>query len=127
MTNFYFEMSTSGLINVAPFADEWGDFSFKFPICSASDTNDGVLPYGTKIDTVVVKAYEGDINNSVDIPDATEVIDLIEANPIVSGKDIVLMKFQWPATFTGDATLYFEVTLDSGAKQGFLFRKIIVG
>ncbi len=130
MTDFYFEMPTTGQISLAPFADAWGKFTFKFSICSSTDANDGALPYGDKISSIAVFAYEDELQNSVDVLTAVAISDLIDtgaAAPVIVGKDTVQVQLQYPAAYTGIATLYFQLTLDSGAKQGFLFRKVQIG
>ena len=54
-------------INVDGYEDKWGGYVLEFPICTSATANDGLLPYGTTISSVTMKAYEGKIDEKTDL------------------------------------------------------------
>lgn len=113
-------------IEIGYFTDDWGPYGFKFPIASAVTANDGTIPYGTTIASATVKAYQGNVNRKSTLADETEVTGLIDTDyaPTISDGHTVNVKFAYPGTtFKGQkATLIFELTLSTGAKNPFYFQ-----
>jgi hypothetical protein len=119
-------------ISVRYKTEEWGIYRFKFPISSAIDANDGLLPHGSVIDSVTVRAFIGDVNEDSDLEDFTEISsNLIEPEyvPEIEGDDIVMVKFQYPgeAYKNTQVTLVFEITLDTGGVHPFFFQYVNIG
>jgi uncharacterized surface anchored protein len=110
------------------YTDDWGPYSFNFPIASSATANDGLLPYGTTIQSVSVNAYQGNVNRKSTLGDETEISGLVDADytPTISGDDTVLVKFAHPGASykTQKATLIFELTLSNGAKNAFYFQYV---
>ena len=122
MTDF-----TQGSIEIGYFTDNWGPYSFKFPIASAVDENDGAIPYGSTISSVDVKAYQGNISRKSTLADEIEVTGLIDTDytPTINGTgDTVAIKFAYPnVSFKGQkVTLIFELTLSTGATRAFYYQ-----
>ncbi len=70
---------------------------------SAADANDGAIPYGTNVSSVVVTGFKGDV-------DATS--DLIQQSSV--GSNIVQVQLKYPATNGGGKyQLRFALTLDN--------------
>jgi len=119
---------TQATIEVGYYTDDWGPYSFKFPITSSLTANDGLLPYGSTIQSVSVTAYQGSVTRKSTLSEETEVTALIDTDytPQISGDDIVLVKFAYPAiSFKAQkATLIFELTLSTGAQKAFYFQYI---
>jgi len=114
-------------IDIRYFTNLWGPYSFAFPPCSSATANDGVIPYGTTIQTVSVKAYIGNVTPSATLASETDITaTLIDPayTPVVSADTNVLVKFQHPGVaYKGEkATLIFELTLDTNAKHPFYFK-----
>ncbi len=91
-------------------------YIFRFTVCSTQNGNDGYLPYGTTISTVVVSA------SNTDGEDATA--DLIHGTPSVSDND-VQVNLDYP--YAGDYKITIICTLDSGTKIETDFSRIRCG
>jgi hypothetical protein len=77
-------------------------YSFTFTVCSSATANDGHLPYGTNIASVVVYPYTV---AGVAAP------ALISGTPTVMS-NVVTVKLNWPGT-AGTYKLTFVATLDN--------------
>jgi len=116
-------------IEIGYFTDNWGPYSFKFPIASAVTANDGAIPYGSQITSVDVTAYQGNVSRKSTLADETEVTGLVDTDyepTINAAGDTVAVRFAHPGTtFKGQkATLIFELTLTTAAKKDFYFQYI---
>ncbi|MHC4950702.1 MAG: hypothetical protein ACYTEU_06910 [Planctomycetota bacterium] len=113
-------------IEIGYFTDNWGPYSFNFPIASAPSANNGILPYGTTIQSVDVKAYEGSVNRKSTLADESEITGLIDTDytPTIDGGDTIQVKFAYPGTAFKQkkATIIFELTLSSTAQKAFYFQ-----
>ena len=90
-------------------------YDFVFSPCSSATANDGSLPNGTSVSTVVVSAYKKDTNvvNTQIVTSSSVSSNTVTANlsfPSVAG--------------TGWYGLTFVVTLDTGAIMEFDFNRI---
>ena len=111
-------------IEIGYFTDNWGPYSFNFPIASGLSENDGMIPYNSTIASVAVKAYQGNVSRKSTLADETEVTAMIDTDyaPVVNtAGDTVSIKLQYPnVSFKGQkATIIFELTLSTGAKKSF--------
>ena len=84
--------------------DEIG-YTFKFPIASSATANDGAIPYGRTISSVIVTAYDED--------DADVTSELIEGTPSLSTVTVTVV-LKYPASGVGRYKLTFDLTLDNG-------------
>ena len=113
---------TANSIKLQPY-DTFYDATFKFPVTSSGTLNDGTLPYGRFITGVTVTAWNGD----------TQVTDLIQGTPTISGTDTVLVSMNYPSTTMSGITrrqnmsLRFVLSLDNSATLEEDFHNIIVG
>lgn len=100
MPNF----KTSGEISLQP-NDNMG-YSFTVTVGSSATANDGFIPYGTTVSSVVVIAYDKD--------DVNVTSELIFGTPSVS-QNVVSMQLKYPTT-SGDGRykLTMILTLDNG-------------
>lgn len=110
-------------IEVGYYTDNWGPYSFNFPIATAVDSNDGLIPYGATITAVTVSTYQGNVNRKSTLADETEITGLIDADhtPSISDGDTIAIRFAYPnVSFKGQkATIIFAVTLSTGAQKAF--------
>lgn len=118
---------TAQTIEIGYFTDNWGPYSFNFPLASAIDENDGIIPYGATITSVDVKAYQGNVTRKSTLADETEITGLVDTDftPSIDGTgDTVAVKFAYPGTSfkSQKATLIFELTLSNGAEKAFYFQ-----
>jgi len=124
------------IIEIDQDMDLWGPYTFTFPVCSSDTANDGSIPYGDTIATVVIEAYDGKVDRGDVIADQTELhgtdYDFVDADytPVVDGSaSTIKVKFVFPADdeYSGDkATLVFVVTLTSGGTKAFYFHYVKV-
>ena len=115
------------IITIGPNTDLWGPYLFRLSICSSETVNDGKIPFGDSIASVVVKAYTGRVVLGTHLDLHTEITDLIDPDYtiIIYNGDTIKMKFQHPSgTYTGKVTLVFNVTLTSGGTKTFYFQYI---
>jgi len=91
-------------------------YIFRFTVCSTQTANDGHLPFGTTISSVVVSA------SNADGEDATA--DLIHGTPSVSDND-VQVNLDYPDA--GEYRITIICTLSSGAKIQTDFTRIRCG
>ena len=96
--------------------------TFKFPIASSATNNDGTIPFGTTISSVLVTGWYG----------STEVSDLIYGTPTTTS-DTVTVNLNYPTTTMSDITrtvnmsLRFILTLSSSATLEADFKNITIG
>lgn len=104
------------VIEIRYYADNWGPYSFDFT---------GFLPSDAIITGAVVKAYIGDVQPTSNLADFTEITeDIIDTDmgEFVEDK-VVSVYFKYKETLKGEkATLLFELTLESGAKNVAYFQ-----
>ena len=116
-------------IEIGYYTDNWGPYSFQFPIASAITENDGTIPFNSTISSVVVSAYQGNVNRKSTLADETAIPGLIDTDytPTINATgDMVAIEFAYPATtFKGQkATIIFALTLSTGAKKAFYFQYV---
>lgn len=118
-------------INVDAYQDKWGGYVLKFPICTSATANDGLLPYGTTISSVTMKAYEGKIDEKTDLSSITEITTLIDDSPApaVQNDNEVVFYLQHPGTTHNNkkCTLVAQLTLSGGEKKSFYAYYVYVG
>ena len=112
----------------------WGPYTFTFPIASSATANDGIIPFGDTLASVVMEVYDGTVERGDVLTDETALhstdYTMIDANysPVV-GDSTVKLKFIYPtdSTYTGQkATLVFVVTLTSGGTKAFYYHFVKV-
>jgi len=80
-------------------------YTFTFSVCSSATANDGFLPYGTNINSVVVTSKTSA---------GVAVLDLI-SEAATEAANVVIVKLQYPTTSgVGVYHLIFALTLDNG-------------
>ena len=92
-----------GDITVQP-ADVKVPYTFGLPACSSATANDGAIPYGTTIASVVVTAHKSD---------GTAATGLVFSSSVAS--NVVTVTLTYPSTATGTYHLKFVCTLDTGS------------
>lgn len=90
-------------------------YEFNIPPCSSATANDGAIPYGTNIASVVVTAHKSD---------GTVATGLVASSSEASNVVTVLVSF--PSTVVGTYHFTFVCTLDSGAIIEFDFNRVKV-
>lgn len=109
-------------------SDLWGPHLWKFPACTSATANDGMIPYNTTINSVSVKAYQGNVKASDTLGSFTEITTLIDPSytPQIVDDVNVSVKFQWPGdTYKGQkATLIFLLTLSNTAVHPFFWQYV---
>ncbi len=78
-------------------------YQFSLPACSSASANDGSIPYGTNIASVVVTAHKSD---------GTAATGLVAAAATVAS-NVVTVKLTYPSTDSGTYHLEFACTLDN--------------
>ena len=78
-------------------------YTFRFAACSSATANDGSIPYGTSVSSVVVKAYDED--------GEVATTSLIVGTPTVAA-NVVSISFKWPGT-AGDYKVSITYTLSN--------------
>ena len=79
-------------------------YTFTFTTCSSATANDGHLPYGTNISSVVVTASKDD--------GTVATSDLINSSSVAT--NTITVKLKYPSTNgTGRYFLNFAITLDN--------------
>ena len=93
-------------------------YTFSLPACSGVGTNDGRLPYGDSIVSVIVTAHTA---AGVDV-----TAELISGTPTVTDGEDITVALNYPATTgPGRYHLRFVYTLDSGVVDEVDFNKIM--
>ena len=82
-------------------------YAFQISVCSSTTANDGYIPYGTSVSSVVVTA-------TTDDDDRTVVDDIIDNYTV--NNNIITVYMSYPST-SGDGRyrLRFLLTLDNGS------------
>lgn len=78
-------------------------YDFNAPACSSQNANDGAIPYGTDVSSVVVKGYKKGVESS----------NLIQASS--ESNNIIQVQLNYPTEGGGKYQLRFDLTLDTGA------------
>lgn len=112
-------------------SDLWGPHLWGFPACTSATANDGMIPYGTTINSVDVYAYIGNLKPSGNAASFATVTGLLidpAYAPTVVDDVNVAVKFQWPGdTYKGEkATLVFFLTLSNVATHPFYWQYIYI-
>jgi len=117
-------------ITINDYSDNWGPFIFHMPSSSALDANDGLIPYGSVLQAVNVRAFVGIIRPGAPLASYPEITnDLIDTDvPVAVEPNLVRVHFCYPGSeYKGkQITLMFESTLSTGAKQAFFFNSVQV-
>ncbi len=79
-------------------------YAFNLPACSSATANDGAIPYGTNINSVVVTAHKSD---------GTAATDLVDSSS--DAANVVTVKLTYPSTAVGTYHLTFVCTLDTAS------------
>uniref|UniRef100_A0A6M3MCQ7 Tail protein n=1 Tax=viral metagenome TaxID=1070528 RepID=A0A6M3MCQ7_9ZZZZ len=103
-----------GDITVQP-GDLTVPYTFGLPACSSAIANDGSIPYGTTISSVVVTAEKAD---------GTVATGLVASSSVAS--NVVTVNLTYPSTGDGTYHLEFVCTLNTGAKIEFDFNRVKV-
>lgn len=90
-------------------------YAFNLPPCSSATANDGAIPFGTNISTIVVTAHKSDGG----------VATGLVASSSESGNVITVLLTD-PSTPDGTYHIKFVCTLDSGAVIEFNFNRVKV-
>jgi len=122
------------IIEIDQDTDLWGPYVFTFPIATSATANDGVIPFGDTVASVVVESYlgkveRGDVLSSETVLHGTDY-DFVDADYTpVTGSNTVKIKLVYPTdnTYTGQkATLVFVITLASGGTKAFYYHFVKV-
>lgn len=114
-----------GTIELGYKTTSWGSYKFTFPICTTIDANDGLLPFGSSIASVVVRAFLGNITRKSVLDDETEIEGLVCISPTVRNENEVLLDLNYVVAYKSQkVTLVFEVTLTSGSTRSFYFQYV---
>ena len=100
------------IISLQP-ADVAVPYTFTFGICTSATANDGAIPFGDTIASVIVKAYN---EAGTDVTAA-----MISAQSEAS--EVVTVTLKYPAN-AGRYSLEFVVTLTGGAVMEFDFTRV---
>lgn len=90
-------------------------YSFNLPPCSSSTANDGAIPYGVTISSVVVTGHKAD---------GTAATGLVASSSVTS--NVVTVNLTYPSTTEGTYHLRFVCTLSTAAKIEFDFNRVKV-
>ena len=90
-------------------------YSFSMQPCSSASANDGAIPYGTTISSVVVTGHKSD---------DTVATGLVASSSVSSG--VVTVNLTYPSTTVGTYHLEMVCTLSSGAVMEFDFNRVEV-
>ena len=117
-------------IEINHYSDNWGPFVFTIPAATSQTTNDGLIPFGSTLSAVTVRAFVGTIKNGADLSKYTEATDdLLDPDiPPVAESNLIRVHFNYPGVnYKGKRlTLVFESILSTGAKQAFFFNSVVV-
>lgn len=101
-------------------ADSKVPYSFEYTVCSATTANDGSLPYGHTLSSIVTSVHREDAG----------VVDIISSSSVTNQVHTIWISY--PATapvYTGRYHLTFVATVSDGAttyKREFDFNRLIV-
>lgn len=104
-------------ITVQP-GDEQVPYTFTFTVCSSATANDGAIPFGTTVDSVVVSAT---------MADGTADAELVDSSS--ESANVVTVKLTYPSTNgNGRYHLKFLITLDNvdASVIEFDFNRVVV-
>ena len=90
-------------------------YAFSLPACTTVSSNDGAIPYGSTISTVVVTAHKAD---------GTAATGLVASSSVAA--NVVTANLTYPSTEEGTYHLRIVATLSTGAKIEFDFNRIQV-
>ena len=81
-------------------------YTYQVTVCSSATANDGQIPYGTNVSSIVVAAYTS--------ANVSCTSDLIYGTPTVSS-NVVTVKFDYPSeNGVGNYEITIKCTLDNG-------------
>lgn len=89
-------------------------YNFNAAPCSSATANDGAIPYGTNVESVVVTGYKDGADEADD--------DLVEASS--ESSNIVQVQLNYPAGGAGKYQLRFALTLDTSQVLNFRFDEL---
>ena len=105
---------TQGQINLQP-NDNIG-YSFEVTVASSVSTNDGTIPYGTTVSSVVVIVYDKD--------DTIITTDLVVGTPTISS-NIISIQLKYPTiNGVGRYKITMLLTLSSGDTKELDFDRL---
>jgi len=91
-------------------------YTFSLPACTTAKSNDGAIPYGTHISTVVVTGHKSD---------GTVATGLVSSSSVTS--DVVTVALTYPSTAIGTYHLRFVCSLDTDSiVKEFDFNRVIM-
>jgi len=108
------DFKEQGNITVQP-GDLTVPYNFSISACSSASANDGGIPYGTTISSVVVTGSKSD---------GSAATGLVASSSVES--NIVTVNLTYPSTGVGTYHLEFVCTLNTGAKIEFDFNRVKV-
>ena len=108
------DFKEQGDITVQP-GDVKVPYSFNLPACSSASANDGAIPFGTTISSVVVTGEKAD---------GTIATGLVASSSVTS--NIVTVDLTYPSTGEGLYHLEFVCKLDTNAYIEFDFNRVKV-
>ena len=108
------DFKEQGDITVQP-GDVKVPYSFNLPACSSASANDGAIPFGTTISSVVVTAHKSDGTVATGLVFSSSVSD-----------DVVIVLVSYPSTTVGTYHLTFVCKLDTNAYIEFDFNRVKV-
>ena len=117
-------------IDINHYSDNWGPFVFHMPSSTSQEANDGLIPFGSTIAAVNVRAFVGIVRVGAMLEDYVEVTtNLVDSDiPPVVEPNLIRVYFCYPGfEYKGkQITIVFECVLSSGAKQAFFFNSVVV-
>lgn len=117
-------------IEINHFSDNWGPFVFNVDSASAQIANDGLIPFGSELNSATVRAFVGTINEGALLSEYTEITtELIDTDiPVAVTANTIMVYFKYPGvSYKGKRiTIIFEVTLSTTAKQAFFFHSVVI-
>jgi hypothetical protein len=108
------DFKTNGRITLRP--EDIKGKSYTITTSTSATANDGFIPYGTTVDSVVTVAYDKD--------DEIVTTDLITGTPTVSD-NVINVQYKYPViNLNGQYKIVFTLTLDNSDVYTAIFPRV---